>query len=81
MGVCIFGLGLVQYHNVDLNKSAATSLCRNMDMDVDMRMSRIEDIMESLKRGMDAILWVYGIDPVTLQPTENTISTTDRHIP
>ncbi|XP_010511614.1 PREDICTED: uncharacterized protein LOC104787705 [Camelina sativa] len=67
-------------HKVDMNKLDTTSHYQNLDFD--MRMSRIEEIMSSLKldletlkldvkalkQGIDAILRVYGIDPVTLQP-------------
>lgn len=76
----IYGLGSLQYKDVDCNESPAASLLRTVEMDarvnnMDQRVTSSEsDItlvkteMASLKKGVEMLLRMGGVDPVTYQP-------------
>ncbi|EFH63056.1 hypothetical protein ARALYDRAFT_893861 [Arabidopsis lyrata subsp. lyrata] len=68
----IYGLGSIQYLNVDPNEAASASLLRNLD--IDTRITKMEDNVEVMKGAMDVLLRLNGIDPVTLEPTGHACS-------
>ncbi|KAF3589885.1 hypothetical protein F2Q69_00027174 [Brassica cretica] len=62
----VYGLGSLQYVDVEPKESPAASLRRSVE--VDERLTTVEGVVTGLKQSIDLLLKMNGVDPVTHQP-------------